>query len=99
MGIKMHIKILTFLVLVISSALAEALFESNLKDIKAHNENRGVNTYTKGVNQFTDMTQQEFQAFTKGFPSVPKNTKMTTVSEESLKALRAKYANYEFEDS
>ena len=34
-----------------------------------------------------------------GFPSVPKNTKMTTVSERSLKALRAKYANYQFEDS
>jgi len=119
----MHIKILTFLVLVSSSALAEnlfekyqkdfgkeysspkeyiqrkAIFESNLKDIRAHNENRGVNTYTKGVNQFTDMTQQEFEAFTQGFPSVPKNTKMTTVSERSLKALRAKYANYQFEDS
>merc|ERR1712079_929391 len=120
---KMHIKILTFLVLVSSSALAEnlfekyqkdfgkvysspkeyiqrkAIFESNLKDINAHNENRGVNTYTKGVNQFTDMTQQEFQAFTQGFPAVPKNTKMTTVSERSLKALRAKYANFQFEDS
>merc|ERR1711973_36366 len=77
----------------------KAIFESNLKDIKNHNENKGVNTYTKGINQFTDMTQKEFEAYTQGFPAVPKNTKMTTVSERSLKALRAKYANYQFEDS
>merc|ERR1712079_565332 len=120
---KMHIKILTFLVLVSSSALAEnlfekyqkdfgkeysspkeyiqrkAIFESNLKDIENHNENRGVNTYTKGVNQFTDMTQKEFEAYTQGFPALPKNIKKDSFTERHMKALRTKYANYQFEDS
>merc|ERR1712241_684012 len=77
----------------------KAIFESNLKDIKNHNENRGVNTYTKGINQFTDMTQQEFQAYTQGFPAVPKNIKKDSFTERHMKALRAKYANYQFEDS
>jgi len=77
----------------------KAIFESNLKDIKNHNENKGVNTYTKGINQFTDMTQQEFQAYTQGFPAVPKNIKKDSFTERHMKALRAKYANYQFEDS
>merc|ERR1711935_659147 len=123
---KMQVKILTLLVLVSFSALAEslstfekyqidfdkaysspkediqrkAIFESNLKDIKNHNENRGVNTYVKGINKFTDMTQQEFEAFTQGFPSVPKNIKKTTkMANRDLLALRAKYTKYQFEDS
>merc|ERR1711936_1228952 len=76
----------------------KAIFESNLKDILNHNANRDSNTYIKGVNKFTDMTQQEFEAFTQGFPSVPKNIKKNSaVSERSLKDLRAKYANYKFE--
>jgi len=78
----------------------KAIFESNLKDIQNHNANRDSNTYIKGVNKFTDMTQQEFEAFTQGFPSVPKNIKKNSaISERSLKALRAKYANYKFEDT
>merc|ERR1739844_328062 len=123
---KMQVKILTLVVLVSFSALAEsltsfekyqidfgkeysspkeyiqrkAIFESNLKDIKNHNDNRGVNTYIKGINKFTDMTQAEFEAFTQGFPSVPKNIKKTTkMANRDLLALRAKYAKYQFEDS
>ena len=43
----------------------KAIFESNLKEIEKHNENRG-NTFTKGINQFTDMTQSEFDALIQG---------------------------------
>ena len=34
-----------------------------------------------------------------GFPSVPKNIQRDISTEMSLKALKAKYANYKFEDS
>ena len=43
----------------------KAIFEANLKEIEKHNENR-ANTYTMGVNQFTDMTQNEFDALIQG---------------------------------
>jgi hypothetical protein len=43
----------------------KAIFEANLKEIEKHNENR-ANTYTRGVNQFTDMTQNEFDALIQG---------------------------------
>ena len=44
----------------------KAIFESNLKEIQKHNENKGVKMYTKGINQFTDMTQKEFEALIQG---------------------------------
>merc|ERR1711971_1276352 len=77
----------------------KAIFESNLKDIKSHNENRGVNTYTRGINKFTDMTQKEIESQIEGFPSVPKNIQKDYKTQMSLTSLKAKYANYKFEDS
>ena len=43
----------------------KTIFETNLKEIEKHNEKRG-NTYTQGINQFTDMTQEEFEALIQG---------------------------------
>ncbi|XP_055841495.1 protein CTLA-2-alpha-like [Episyrphus balteatus] len=39
------------------------IFCKNLKKIEAHNElyKKGLTTYTQGVNQFSDLTQEEFQ--------------------------------------
>ncbi|KAL4430300.1 hypothetical protein ABPG74_019459 [Tetrahymena malaccensis] len=39
----------------------QILFLKNLKNIQLHNANK-THTYTKGVNQFTDLTQEEFVA-------------------------------------
>jgi len=39
----------------------KAIFLRNLAKIEAHNANP-KNTYTTGVNQFTDLTDAEFQA-------------------------------------
>jgi len=56
-------------------------------------------SYTKGINKFTDMTKKEIESQIEGFPSVPKNIQRDISTEMSLKALKAKYANYQFEDS
>merc|ERR1712002_31407 len=119
---RMHLKIITFLAIICSSALADpfekyqsefgkqysspkeyiqrkAIFEANLKEIEKHNEQKG-NTYTQGVNQFTDMTQEEFEAVIQGLPSVPKDVQKNNARENAaLQMLRAKYTNYQFEDS
>merc|ERR1712002_398724 len=119
---RMHLKIITFLAIVCSSALADpfgkyqsefgkqysspkeyiqrkAIFEANLKEIEKHNEKKG-NTYTQGVNQFTDMTQEEFEAVIQGLPSVPKDVQKNNARENAaLQMLRAEYANYQFQDS
>merc|ERR1719148_437367 len=76
----------------------KAIFESNVNEILKHNKMKGV-SYTKGINKFTDMTQKEIESQIEGFPSVPKNIKRDISTEISLKALKAKYANYKFEDS
>ena len=41
------------------------IFYANLKEIEEHNE-RKTSTYTKGVNQFTDLTKEEFAASIRG---------------------------------
>ena len=84
----MHLRIISFFVIVFSSALADpfskyqfefgkkysspkeyvqrkTIFETNLKEIEKHNELKGQ-TYTQGVNQFTDMSQEEFEALIQG---------------------------------
>lgn len=38
-----------------------SIFYENLAKIEAHNATPGI-TYTEGVNQFTDLTQEEFVA-------------------------------------
>ena len=43
----------------------KAIFEANLKEIEKHNQLKD-NTYTQGLNQFTDMTQEEFDSFIQG---------------------------------
>merc|ERR1712156_914862 len=77
----------------------KAIFESNLKEIQKYNENKGVKMYTKGINKFTDRTQKEFEALIQGLPSVPKHIKRNSGSEKYLKTLRAKYADYQFEEN
>lgn len=39
------------------------IFEANVKDIEAHNEryHKGLETFKMGINQFTDMTNEEFK--------------------------------------
>jgi len=77
----------------------KAIFEANLKEIEKHNENR-ANTYTMGVNQFTDMTQNEFDALIQGLPKMPKEVQKNNERENTaLQMLRAKYANYQFEET
>merc|ERR1712021_160142 len=75
----------------------KAIFESNVNEILKHNKMKGV-SYTKGINKFTDMTQKEIESQIEGFPSVPKNIQRDISTEMSLKALKAKYTNYQFED-
>jgi len=76
----------------------KAIFESNVNDILKHNKMKGI-SYTKGINKFTDMTQKEIESQIEGFPSVPKNIQKDYKTQMSLTALKAKYANYQFEDS
>ena len=46
----------------------QGIFEENLKKIEEHNAKfaKGLVSYSMGVNQFTDMTQVEFEASIKG---------------------------------
>ena len=46
----------------------EIVFNQNIAAIKGHNEKfeAGDVTYTKGINQFTDMTEREIQEYVKG---------------------------------
>merc|ERR1712018_1030428 len=37
-----------------------AVFEANLDTIEAHNVKKGLSSYKMGINQFTDMTYEEF---------------------------------------
>ena len=37
------------------------IFQANLAEIEAHNNGRS--SYTKGINQFTDLTKEEFKGF------------------------------------
>jgi len=76
----------------------KAIFESNVNEILKHNKMKGI-SYTKGINKFTDMTQKEIESQIEGFPSVPKNIQKDYKTQMSLTALKAKYANYQFEDS
>lgn len=53
-----------------------AIFQQNLKEIEAHNElfKKGLVSWEKGVNQFTDMTQEEFLAYLKLAGPLPEMT-------------------------
>jgi len=80
--------------------MRKAVFDANLKKIQEHNKmyELGQVSYTMGVNQFTDMTQQEFDEYVQGLPAVPKEGFENTISQEHLESLRAKYANYNFDE-
>jgi len=83
-------------------ATRRAIFEANVKKINEHNAKfaKGKETYEMGINQFTDMTQNEFEAHIQGLPkSLPKGELNSKFSEDAMKDLRAKYANYKFKDS
>jgi len=77
----------------------KAIFEANLQIIENHNKRfqNGEVDYEMAVNQFTDLTQQEFVDQILGLPELPKNP--LTVNEESLKVLREKYANFNFKEN
>ena len=47
------------------SSTAQAVFEANLAEIHAHNARN--ESWTAGVNQFTDMTGEEFKSFYQGY--------------------------------
>ena len=49
-----------------ASAERQAIFETNLAKILAHNQDEQW-TYKMGVNQFTDMTAKEFKAYYHGY--------------------------------
>ena len=52
------------------SARRASIFAANVAKIVAHNEryNRGEETFSKGINQFTDMTEREFLEHINGNP-------------------------------
>jgi hypothetical protein len=52
-----------------ASADRQAIFETTLAEIIAHNQDHQW-TYKKGVNQFTDMTKAEFKAYYAGYKKV-----------------------------
>merc|ERR1739845_323445 len=47
-------------------AYRRAIFNVNEKIINEHNADK-TQTYTKGINQFTDLTQEEFKSIYLGF--------------------------------
>jgi len=79
----------------------QAIFESNLQKISEHNAKylKGEVSYEMGVNQFTDLTLDEFQATLTGLPKMTKKAQNSQATESAMQALRAKYANYNFKDS
>ena len=68
-----------------SSESAQAVFETNLAKIHAHN---ALNlSWTAGVNQFADMTQAEFKSFYKGYQAnMPVDERVSTAAPEILPA-------------
>ena len=42
-----------------SNADRRSIFESNIKEIIEHNTS-GKHTWTKGINEYSDMTEEEF---------------------------------------
>jgi len=80
----------------------EAIFKTNLKKIAEHNEKhlRGESSYTMGVNQFTDWTEEEFSSYIQGLPPMSDNVKKSdSFSESVMQKLNQKYANFEYKDS
>jgi len=51
------------------SDISEIVFNENIAEIKAHNEKFHAREvpYSKGINQFTDMTEREIQEYIRGF--------------------------------
>lgn len=43
--------------------MRKEIFRANVQKIKQHNEryNQGIETFYMGINQFTDLTSQEFK--------------------------------------
>ena len=57
-------------------AQRKVIFQENLQKISEHNEKyaRGEVSYTMGINEFTDMTVEEFEAFANGKKSKKSNS-------------------------
>merc|ERR1712141_117643 len=80
----------------------ESIYYANLRNIVQHNEKyvNGDVSYLMGINQFTDMTHEEFQNYIQGLPPTPPHLlKTDPFSESVLQSLKEKYENYDFKES
>merc|ERR1711931_330794 len=65
----------------------KAVFADNLKKIQKHNaeEALGLHTFTLGVNEFADMTSEEFVAYYNGFKALDQSSqKVVEIEVEDL---------------
>jgi len=65
----------------------KSIFVDNLKYIESHNERHalGLHTFRLGVNQFADLTNEEFRAaFASGYRTIPANTETNTFVKTDL---------------
>jgi cathepsin L len=71
-------------------ATRQSIFLNNLKNIQDHNAKyaQGEVSWQMGVNQFTDMTEEEMAAYS-GLPKIPEGTKTSPESLAWLKELTA----------
>jgi cathepsin L len=73
------------------SAKSESTFLANLAKIHAHNARN--ETWTAGVNQFTDMTAEEFKAYYAGYvPNMPGTLKVSNAPADILEAKAEDFA-------
>jgi C1A family cysteine protease len=71
------------------------IFHANVEDIKAHNEKfaRKKVTFSKAINQFTDMTDEEYFEFANGLPTRTDDLKQKYPSDdEFVRSLHEKFS-------
>ncbi len=82
-------------------SIRKAIFDQNVMKIQDHNAKfaKGQVSYFKKVDQFSDLTQEEFQAQLIGLPPIPENMLQDDFTAKEMERLRKKYEHFNFKDS